>query len=291
MAIAVRESTGGLRQLGLYDFGTREGKTLKIDSYFMCWDPEGTKVAVTGGLGVTIRLPITLETQEFYVNGADILIVDAKTLEAAPLPGASEPEYAEILPAWSRDGKYIVFARAAEVDQDRPKPCVQYDLYRVPYNGGAGGTAQPIPGASHNEASNFAPRFSPDGKWLVFNKANSGTLVEPTADLWIVSTEDGATPRNLECNNPYAMDSHHSWSSNSRWLMFATKRDDGVFARIYLAEIDEAGHASPPVELPTLKDEMMCYNVPEFLRYRPAVDPEDILVKVSRGGAALESRR
>jgi len=282
LAIAVRGMTSPRtydRILGLYDFNTQQGRTLNINSFFMSWDPNGTNVAVTGGQSVKVRPLITLETQEFYVVTADINIVDAETLKATRLAGASEPQYMESFPTWSPDGKTIVFARTQEMPAGMWVER-RFSLYKVPYNNGKGGKAAPIPGASHNGKSNFAARFSPNGKWIVFNQADWSSLVAPTADLWIVGTEDGARPRPLQCNYPYAMDSHHSWSSNSRWLLFATKRDDGIFARIYLTEINDEGDASPPVELPTLEKEMMCYNVPEFLKCRVRVDAEDIVDKI-----------
>ncbi len=282
LAVAVRAQLAlenRQRILGLYDFDTREGKTLNINSFFMSWDPKGTKVAGTEGHAVTVRPLITLETQEFYVLIADIMIVDSKTLETTALPGASTPQYMESFPSWSPDGKTIAFARADEMREKFSEK--RFDLCTVPYNDGKGGEPTLVRGASRNEKSNFAPRFSPDGKWIVFNMADWSSLVAPTADLWIVSTEEGAMPRKLECNYDYAMDSHHSWSSNSRWLLFASKRDDGVFARIYFTEIDEDGHASPPVEMPVLEDSMMCYNVPEFLKYEIEIDAEDVLRKTS----------
>ena len=279
MAVAVRKSFESLRLLGLYDFGSQKGETVTTNTFFMSWGPKGRKLAVTAGERVAVRVPITLETQQFHVCVADIVIVDRDTLDVLPLAGASEPDYMETLPAWSPDGKTIVFARAKEFGEIPDK--VKYELFKVPYNNGNGGQAVPVAGATGNGKSNYAPRFSPDGKWLVFNMADSGSLVEPTADLWIVSTEEGALPMKLECNTENAMDSHHSWSSNSRWLLFAGKPEDGIFARVYLTEIDDEGHASPPVEMPGQTEKMVCYNVPEFLRYRPKIDPEDILVEVS----------
>jgi hypothetical protein len=281
LAIAVRG--GGVRRLGIYNFATREGRQLPLNSFFMCWNTEGNKIAVTGGKDIYSRPMITLETQEFYVFDADVQIVNLQTGAFAPLPGASSPEYMECFPSWSPDGKTIAFCRALEfeIGPQLLQRQAKYDLFTIPYNDGNGGTAVPVPGAHQNGLSNFAPRYSPDGKWMVFCKGKFATLVKPGADLWIISTEEGATPRELECNTHRAMDSHHSWSSNSRWLMFSTKRDDGIFARPYLTEIDESGHASPPVALPTLGETMLCFNVPEFLRYKPDIDGWDVVAKTS----------
>ena len=159
---------------------------------------------------------------------------------------------------------------------------MRFNLYRIAYNNGKGGIPTPIKGASFNGRSNYAPRYSPDGKWVVFNQADSASLVEPTSDLWIFSTRDGGKPRELECNVDYAMDSWHSWSSNSRWLLFASKRDDGIFARIYLTEIDDNGYASPPVKLPLKDDPMMCFNVPEFLNYDREIDHRSVLRETTK---------
>lgn len=51
---------------------------------------------------------------------------------------------------------------------------IKYDLYRIPFNGGKGGKAEPIAGASQNGMSNSFPKISPDGRWLVFVQARSG---------------------------------------------------------------------------------------------------------------------
>jgi hypothetical protein len=236
LAIAVRDqlpsrkvSGKGRRILGIYDFQGKRGKTFNINSFFMGWAPDGRKIAVTTGESVVIRPCITLETQQFFVLISDIAIVDVETNQITPLKGASEPDYMENFPTWSPDGKYIIFSRAEETRGDY-LPKLKFNLYRIEYNDGKGGIPTPIKGASFNGKSNYAPRYSPDGKWVVFNQADSASLVEPSSDLWILSTKEGSMPRKLECNVDYAMDSWHSWSSNSRWLLFASKRDDGVFA-------------------------------------------------------------
>ena len=45
---------------------------------------------------------------------------------------------------------------------------IRYDLYRIPFNHGKGGRAEPIIGASNDGMSNNFPKVSPDGKWIVF---------------------------------------------------------------------------------------------------------------------------
>ena len=233
------------------------------------------------GSTVSIRPCITLETQQFFVLGSDIYIVDVENNRVTPLRGASNPDYMENFPTWSPDGKYIIFCRSREPIRGA-LDTIRFNLYRIPYNNGKGGKAIPIKGASFNGKSNYAPRYSPNGKWVVFNEAESASLVEPTSDLWIFPADLSAPPRKLECNVDYAMDSWHSWTLNSRWLLFATKRDDGIFARIYITEIDDAGHASPPVKLPLKDDPMMCFNVPEFLKYDKEIDHERILREITK---------
>ena len=66
-------------------------------------------------------------------------------------------------------------------------------------------------------------------------------------------------------------DSYHSWSSNSRWIVFSSRRDDGLFTRLYIAHIDADGVAGKPFMLPQrdpqqyYADLFRSYNVPEFI--------------------------
>ena len=54
----------------------------------------------------------------------------------------------------------------------------------------------PIEGASHNGMSNFFAKFSPDGKWIVFCKAENYMLLMPDSELYIIPSEGrrGAPP-------------------------------------------------------------------------------------------------
>ena len=97
---------------------------------------------------------------------------------------------------------------------------IQYDLYRIPFNGGLGGTPEPIAGASANGMSNTFPKVSPDGHWIVFVQCRNGQLMRPDSQLYIVPTQGGQA-RRMHCNTS-RMNSWHSFSPNGRWLVSNT---------------------------------------------------------------------
>jgi len=102
-----------------------------------------------------------------------------------------------VYPAWFPDGSELVFCRAPAKDawfegmsdpkfaNDPEELPIKYDLYRIPFNEGKGGTAVPVEGASHNGMSNTFAKVSPDGKWIVFTKCRNGLLMRPDSRLWI----------------------------------------------------------------------------------------------------------
>lgn len=97
-----------------------------------------------------------------------------------------------------------------------------------------------ITGAEHKSAS--FPRVSPDGKQLVFTLSEYGnfSIWHKDADLYRIDLDSGVMHRMDEVNSD-DVESYHSWSSNSRWLVFSSRRIDGLYTRPYLVHIDENG--------------------------------------------------
>ncbi len=107
--------------------------------------------------------------QVFYPARGILAVYSRATGQIEPLPGASDPRYVHTNAVWSPDGKSLVFARAeardpyppggrmAESANDPNELPVRYDLFRIPFNGGKGGRAEPIRGASGNGRSNSFP--------------------------------------------------------------------------------------------------------------------------------------
>ncbi len=232
-------------------------------------------------------------SQLFFPIKGYLVIYDreAKTFHA--LPGADDPEYVQTNATWSPDGKYIVFARSRSkafqteamrnlglliADQKEAEAYVKegrtflFDLYRIPFNGGKGGEAEPLAGASNNGMSNYFAKYSPDGKWIVFCKAKSFMLLQPDSELYIIPAE-GGEPRRLRANT-WRMNSWHTWSPNGRWLAFSSKAN-GPYTQLFLTHIDEQGESTPAVELANFTVPGRAANIPEFVN-----QPADAIRKI-----------
>ena len=216
--------------------------------------------------------------QVFYPTRGILAWYSRATGKLKPLPGADDPRYVQAAAFWSPDGKYLVFSRAPAKDpyypgqkvamfaNDPNETQIQYDLYRIPFNHGAGGVAEPVEGASRNGMSNNFPKVSPDGKWIVFVECKNGLLMRPDSRLFIVPFRGGRA-RPLSCNTP-RMNSWHSFSPNGRWLVFSSK-GRSLYTQMYLTHIDKNGNDSPAIRIENATAANRAVNIPEFVNVPP----------------------
>jgi Flp pilus assembly protein TadD len=254
--------------------------------------PDGRYVISTvKDRAVFVATPGIEFSQLFFPIKGILVVYDTVTATYTALPGADDPEYVQSNPTWSPDGQWVVFARTKVYQKDsianassilldendvpefiEDKEPFKFDLYRVPFNDGRGGEAEPIEGASHNGMSNFFAKFSPDGKWIVFTQAENYMLLMPDSELYIIPAE-GGEPRRLRANTP-RMNSWHSFSSNGRWLVFSSKANT-PYTQLFLTHIDEEGNSTPPVVLDRFTGEYGAANIPEFVPL-----PADAIAKI-----------
>jgi tetratricopeptide (TPR) repeat protein len=212
--------------------------------------------------------------QVFYPTRGVLAWYSKETGKLQPLPGADDPNFVQTSAFWTPDGKYLIYSRAAARDpypagykrstyaNDPNETQIQYDLYKIPFNEGKGGTPERIVGASENGMSNNFPKVSPDGKWIIFVQCKNGLLMRPDSKLYIVPFEGGEA-RPLE-SNLARMNSWHTFNPNGHWLAFSSK-SPSLYTHLYLTHIDDEGHASPPVIVENATASNRAVNIPEFL--------------------------
>ena len=247
--------------------------------------PDGRFVVSTvKDKSVFVPMPPLAFSQLFFPVKGILCSYDRQTGTFQSLPGADDPQYVQSNPTWSPDGKYIVFARTKAYDlkntegkgkvlltreecrefTEDGKPFL-FDLYRIPFNDGKGGTPEPIQGASNNGMSNYFAKYSPDGKWIIFCKAKSYMLLQPDSELYIIPAEGGKARR--LCCNTSRMNSWHSFSPNGKWLVFTTKAYSD-YTQLAMTHIDQQGNSSPAVLLEQLTDSDRAANIPEFVNLK-----------------------
>ena len=89
------------------------------------------------------------------------------------------------------------------------------------------------------------------------------------------------------------VESYHSWSSNSRWLVFSSRRDDGLYTKPYFSYIDKDGVAHKPFLLPQRNPrryyqlQMNAYNIPEFVSGKVELNGSEI-AEFAREGKSMK---
>ena len=95
---------------------------------------------------------------------------------------------------------------------------------------------------------------------------------------------------------PNGRDTYHSWSSNSRWFVFASKRDDGLYGKPYFCYVDRQGHAHKPFVLPQQDPQfydmnLKSFNVPELGRGSLPFDAVDVQRAMKQEAVGFQLKR
>ena len=225
---------------------------------------------------------------EVFDNASDVVIYDIGKHEVFSSPLLKSPDSFETFPTFSPDGKSLYFCSAAKVDSlPQTYKDVHYSLCRIDVDVESrtfGNQVDTLYNAVTEGKSVSFPRISPDGKYLVatIHEAGNFSIWHPEADLYLIDLADGSMLPLEEANSPDATDSYHSWSSNSRWLTFSSRRNDGLYTRLYFTYIDKEGQAHKPFLLPQQNpvkydaDLFFSYNIPELISGRVSVNQRAI---------------
>ena len=248
---------------------------------------------------------------EVYDSESDLITYNIATDEVCNLENDTT-EY-EVFPCWAPDGKMLYYCSAHLDRQDttiskavetlRRVEELKYNIYRKSFDPETMtfGPRELMFDAAALDKSAVLPRVSPDGRFLLFTIGTSGYfhIWHHDADLWMLDLKTSPAPSErgesqiessplggdkrgvlpLFALNSPDTESYHSWSSNGRWVIFSSRRDDGTFTRPFIAHIDAEGNATRPFELPMSRPDahrlsMKSYNIPEFMRGPVTITPQ-----------------
>jgi len=260
---------------------------------YTCWHPSGRMAVYSVN-----NLPMFYHSSRNEVRDTvdlDSLLAcyfnDSKKIGVEP--NLARKEHLENWPAWSGDGKHLYFCSAPMLwPRDTPNPPLLYDqvkysLMRVSYDLDADrwGALETVLSAKDTGRSIAMPRCSPDGRWLSFCMCDYGFFPtwQADSDLYLMdlaARDDAGRPayRRLGINSDTS-ESWQTWSSNSRWLVFSSKRLHGVLTRLFISYVDRDGTVHKPIVLPQrdpafYESCLLTFNTPELVTERPAATGE-----------------
>lgn len=248
----MRANLGALTATPLYP---TEGDTSCVGCHTISRD--GTKMAggyggetLQGvelpGLGTLISAPIEkipMGWATYSPDGTMLLVADKGVLTLrdaltglpiGPSGGRLDLLLKATHPDWSPDGSYIAVALSGDVSNMEIKAGA---IARIPFEEGVFGAPEIlVPGSPTN--NNFFPKWSPDGRFIAYVNAGSGSRTAASADLRLIRST-GGPPIALQVANhragglddvPALANTMPSWgppTGDIAWLSFASTRPYG----------------------------------------------------------------
>ncbi|MHC4557454.1 MAG: TolB family protein [Planctomycetota bacterium] len=259
----------------------RDGTVKKIGSKwgYTAWHPSGTLAVYSINKVRQFFHTGRIEVRDVVDLDSALVCYMVEDRKAVCPPQLSDKNRLETYPTWSPDGKYLYYCSAPVLwkNHDTVPPenyeKLKYDLCRVSFDvrSNSWGQVETVLSAEETGLSILLPRISPDGRFLLFCMCEYGCfpVYQSSSDLYIMDLSTGEY-RKVAVNSKYS-ESWHSWSSNSRWIAFSSKRQDGLFTRTYLSYVDNDGKLYKPFVLPQRDpiyyDSLLeTYSVPELIR-------------------------
>ena len=262
---------------------TKTDSTKAAGSYSY-WHPQGDYVAMAVNSVHQSFFTGTGQRIEVYHKFSNVEVLDTRTNELILSP-LLQTEDLEIFPAFSHDGKWLYYSTSKPCKVPAEYEKVKCSLCRIGFDaekGQFGLQVDTLLNGPATDKSYVLARPSYDGRWLMYCVSSRGNfpVSQDDADLWLMDLKTGKTRALTEINSGQC-EAYHNWSDNSRWFVFSSKREDGMYTKLYLACIDEQGRVSKPFLLPQrnprkyYQELMDAYNVPDFTKTKVELDAHE----------------
>jgi hypothetical protein len=240
------------------------------------WHPSARFVAFSTNHTILAYHINNKNAAEVYDDASDVVVYDVERHTILSSPLLSSDQVYETFPTFSPDGRTLYFCSAPALDMPKSFDKEHYSLCAIsfdPVRGTFGTRVDTLVNCRLTGKSVTFPRVSPDGRFLMYTYHAYGSfpIWHKDADLWMLDLRTRSTYPLTALNSPTETDSYHSWSSNSRWVIFSSRRVDGWYTRLFIGYIDAAGRPRKPFQLPqeTVRTDaylMKSYNIPEFVK-------------------------
>ena len=232
---------------------------------------------------------------EVMESASDLVIYDVKKNRVQVVLNDST-EW-ELFPSWSPDGKYLYYCSAhyeyhqGYEDTDellKNYKQLQYNLYRLSFDADSMAFGEPelIYDARSKNRSAVQPRVSQDGRYVLFAEGPNGLfhIWHTSAEIEILDLQTGELLDTKAMNSPLP-ESYPSFSSNDRWIMFESRRDDGNYTRTYFAYFDKQGKVHKPFMMPAEDPEyfrllLRSWSRPELMKEPVRITPRQFYEKI-----------
>lgn len=253
------------------------------------WHPSGKYIAFS--VNDTKQLFHTNHVNRIEVMdlASDVVVYDVERNEIITTPATFDKENFETFPSFSADGKTLFFCSARKQAMPDSIEALKYHLCAVAFDAETrtfGTKVDTLFHAEKMEKSVSFPRVSPDGRFLMVTLSGHATfpIWHQEADLWMLDLQNGNKLTCLDALNSCNVESYHSWSSNSRWVVFSSRRLDGLYTRPYIAYIGADGTIGKPFILPQARGDfyqecMNSFNIPEMVKGKVDVNRYQLVQK------------
>lgn len=249
------------------------------------WHPGGRYIAFSTNMIIPEFHSIYNLRLEVYDTISDVVVLDLGRNKIIRSRLLDDPGRFETFPAFSADGKRLFFCSAEAVSMPENYRLVKYSLCALdfdPVTGSFGIKTDTLVSAVKGGRTISEPKPSPDGKYIMYTSFGYGNFPvwHKEADLHLLRLKDLSVDTMPLVNSDNA-DSYHSWASDSRWFVFASKRGNGVYGKPWFTHVDENGKTTKPFVMPQRDPDfydffMKSYNIPELSSGPAPFTPEAV---------------
>ena len=256
-------------------YNTRTDHTLGLCVY-PYWHPSGRYIAYSTNTTNQLFHSAGKNRVEVFDTASDLQVYDVEKNELLLSPLLKQDSVYETYPVFSADGRSLYFCAARALPEGSHQlDSIRYSLCRIdfdPATGSFGDQIETVVDAVSQQKSVSFPRPSYDGRFLCYTLSDYGqfSIWHHEADLWLLDLATGESLPMDEANSKDT-ESFHNWSTNSRWLVVSSRRDDGLFTRPYFCHVDKDGNVTKAFMLPQrnprrfYRGRFMSFNVPDFI--------------------------